>query len=97
MYNQVVHSYKRLLSNVAHLIDISGYRNDHIAKKLGIKPQSFSAKKKKVSWTPDEVEQLLAVIDNEEVENFLMLDQMRGLEQEETISVDQFKKEMGWK
>ena len=97
MQLQIVTTYKRLLANVSDIIDVSGYRNDYIAKKLGIKPQSFSAKKKKATWTPDELEKLLTVIDNEDVENFLMLEQMRNMEEEETITAEQFKKEMGWK
>ena len=97
MQLQIVTTYKRLLANVAAIIDISGYRHDHIAKKMGIKPQNFSTKKKKASWTPDELEELLTVIDNEDVENFLLLEQMRSMEQEETMTLDQFKKEMGWK
>lgn len=96
MQVQIVTTYKRLLANIASIIDVSGYRNDYIAKKLGIKPQSFSVKKKKASWTPDELEKLLAVIDNEDVENFLMLEQMRSMEQEGTMTLEQFKKEMGW-
>ena len=97
MQLQIVSNYKRLLANVAAIIDVSGYRHDHIAKKLGIKPQNFSAKKKKANWTPDELEKLLIVIDNEDVENFLLLEQMRNMEMEETITLEQFKKEMGWK
>ena len=72
MQLQLVSSYKRLLASVADIIDVSGYRHDYIAKKLGIKPQNFSTKKKKASWTPDELEKLLIVIDNEDVENFLL-------------------------
>ncbi len=97
MQLQLVSSYKRLLASVADIIDVSGYRHDYIAKKLGIKPQNFSTKKKKASWTPDELEKLLIVIDNEDVENFLLLEQMRSMEQEETLTLEQFKKEMGWK
>ena len=97
MQLQIVASYKRLLASVAHIIDVSGYRHDHIARKMGIKPQNFSVKKKKANWTPDELEKLLTVINNDEVENLVMLEQMRSIEEEGTMTLEQFKKEMEWK
>jgi hypothetical protein len=95
---QVVSSYKKLLSRVADIIEVSGYRNDYIAKKLGLKPQNFSAKKQKGNWSPDELEKLLTVVDNEDVENYLMLEHMRSLKDAETISYEEYKKEIAtWK
>ena len=93
----VVSTYKRLLSHIADIIDVSGYRNDYIAKKIGLKPQNFSVKKQKASWTPDELEKLLKIIDNDDVEDYLMMEHMRSLKGEETVTLDEFKKQMGWK
>lgn len=50
------------ISNIPKMIDISGYRNDYIAKKLGMKLQRFSVKKQRGSWTLTEVKQLLAIM-----------------------------------
>ena len=97
MQIQAVIQYKNLLSHIAEIIEISGYRNDYIAKKLGLKPQNFSVKKQRASWSPDEVEKLLAVVDNEDVEDYLLLEHMRSIKDEETITLDEFKKQMGWK
>ena len=97
MEANIVSTYKKLLSNVSEIIDVSGYRNDYKAKKLGMKPQNFSVKKQRASWTPDELEKLFAIIDNEDVENYLLLEQMRSLKDEETITLAEFKKQMGWK
>jgi hypothetical protein len=91
METQIVTSYKRLLENVPNIIDVSGYRNDYIAKKLGLKPQNFSVKKQRGNWTPDELERLLNVVDNEDVENYLMLEHMRDAKDDETISYDEYK------
>lgn len=91
METQIVSSYKRLLNSVADIIDVSGYRNDYIAKKLGLKAQNFSVKKQRGSWSPDEIERLLKVVDNEDVENYLMLEHMRNATDDETISYDQYK------
>ncbi|MDQ6844150.1 MAG: hypothetical protein M3Z92_07345 [Bacteroidota bacterium] len=97
MNQSVVIQYKNLLQKVGDIIEVSGYRHDYIAKKMGISPQNFSAKKNRSSWTPDELEKLLGIVDNEEVENYLMLETMRSLKNEETISFEELKKEMGWK
>lgn len=97
MILEITHQYKILLHHIERLIDISGYRNDYIAKKMKLKASNFSAKKHRSSWTVDEVEKLLSIIDNEEVENYFMLQLMRSKKQEETITLKEFKKEMGWK
>ena len=92
MGTQIVTTYKRLLGSVSDIIEVSGYRNDYIAKKLGLKPQNFSAKKQRASWTPDELEKLLVIVDNEDVENYLMLEHIRNMSNDETISYDEYKK-----
>jgi uncharacterized protein YjcR len=98
MENQIVSTYKRLLGSVANIIEISGYRNDYIAKKLGLKPQNFSVKKQRGNWTPDEIEKLLTVVDNEDVANYLMLEEMRSRKDDETITFDEYKKVIAkWK
>lgn len=98
MQVQIVSSYKRLLNNVSEIIDISGYRNDYIAKKMGLKPQNFSTKKQRGNWTPDELEKLLSVIANEDVENFLMLEEMRNRKEDETITFEEYKRVIAeWK
>ncbi|MFT3946456.1 MAG: hypothetical protein QM763_05720 [Agriterribacter sp.] len=94
---QTVAAYKNLVIHLANLIEISGYRNDYIAKKLGMKPQNFSVKKQRASWNPDEVEKLLTIIDNEDVENYLLLENMRSLKGEETLTLDELKNFIEWK
>ena len=98
METHIVATYKRLLGNVAAIIEVSGYRNDYIAKKLGLKAQNFSAKKQRGNWTPDELEKLLTVVNNEDVANYLMLENMRIMKEDETVSYDEYKKLIaGWK
>lgn len=97
MMQETVINYKIILKNVNELISISGYRNDYIAKKLGIKPTTFSVKKQRESWTPDEIEKLLSIIKNDETENYYMGLIMESLESDETLSFEEFKKEVDWK
>ena len=97
MMQETVLNYKILLKNVGELINISGYRNDYVAKKLGIKPTTFSVKKQRATWTPDEIEKLLAVIGNDETEDYYLGLIMQGLESDETLSLSEFKKAVNWK
>ena len=94
---EAVLNYKILLDNLGQLITISGYRNDFIAKKMGIKPTTFSVKKQRVTWTAEEVEKLLSIIENDETEDYYLGLIMKGLESDETLTLAQFKKQVGWK
>lgn len=93
----VLNQYRAIKNNLGDIIKVSGYRNDYVAKKLGISPQSFAAKKQRNSWNDDEIEKVLTIIDNEDSEDYVLLQIMRSMENEETISLEQAKKEMGWK
>lgn len=98
MVSEIANKYKTLLQLLPELIDVSGYRNDYLSKKIGISPATFSAKKQRGNWTPDEVVKLMYVIENEDVEDYLMLQLMRGAKNEETVSADDFRKEIKkWK
>ena len=98
MQLQTVLDYKALISHIADIIEVSGYRNDYIAKKLGMKAQNFSVKKQRASWKPDEIEKLFIVIENEDVEDYLLILEMRSRKNEETITLAEYKKELAaWK
>ncbi len=94
----IVSNYKNLVLNINTLIDVSGYRNDFIAKKLGITPSTFSVKKSRGSFSVDEMEKIMQVIDNEDVEDYLMLHEMTNLTEEDktTMSYADAKKLLGW-
>lgn len=95
MVLDVVDNYKKILDNIASMIEVSGYRQDYISKKLGLKTATFSAKKQKGNWTPEEVGRLLGIIANEDVEDYMLLKFMESIETEETIGYEEFKAEMG--
>ncbi|MDQ6814873.1 MAG: hypothetical protein M3040_14150 [Bacteroidota bacterium] len=94
----IVADYQALLKNIPQLIEISGYRSDFLAKKIGLKPANFSLKKQRGNWAPNEVEKLLQVINNEEVENYLLLELMRSRKDDKEVSYEDYKKEIStWK
>jgi predicted transcriptional regulator len=97
MTTEIISNYKSLASNIGQLIEVSGYRNDFIAKKIGIQPQTFSVKKGRKSFTVDEIEKIIKVIDNEEVEDFMMLEILRSRKDDENLTGDEFNDLMGWK
>jgi hypothetical protein len=97
--NSIIENYKKIKSAIPELIEMSGYRNDYIAKRMGMKPANFSVKKQRGNWNEDELEQILNALTNptDDVENFLMLQEMRSLKDDENITADEFKKAMKWK
>ncbi|MCE6991303.1 hypothetical protein [Dyadobacter sp. CY323] len=83
--------------NIGQLIEVSGYRNDYIAKKLGLTNVNFSAKKNRRTFTVEEVKKIASIIDNEDVNDFLMMQEMDLRKDDETIGHDELYKLMGWK
>lgn len=94
----IVEDYKILCQNMGVLIQKSGYKNAYLAEKIGMPAPSFSAKKKRGNWTVQEVEKLLALIENEELEEYLMVELMRTelASPEPNLTFDEFKSRMGW-
>jgi uncharacterized protein YjcR len=98
MILEIANNYKALLQLLPELIDVSGYRNDFLSKKMGISPATFSAKKQRGNWSPDDVIQLLTIIDSEDVEDKMMLQLLREAKGDATISANEFRNEIKeWK
>jgi len=97
MIAEIVSNYENLVGNIRKLIEVSGYRNDFIAKKLGITNVNFSVKKNRKTFSIEEVKKIVSIIDNEEVEDYLMISEMDARKDDETISHDDLYKRMGWK
>jgi len=98
MITEIVGNYKTLLHFLPELIDVSGYRNDYLSRKMSMTPATFSAKKQRGSWSVDDIVKLMSIIENEDVEDYLMLQIMRAAKNEETVSADEFRIEIKkWK
>ncbi len=96
---QIVENYIKVKKAIPELIDLSGFRNDFIAKKMGMKSANFSIKKQRGSWSDVEVNELLEIITkpSEDVEDYLLLLDMRAKKDEETLTLQEFKEQMGWR
>lgn len=93
----VLCQYRAIKNNLGDIIKVSGYRNDYVAKKLGISPQSFSVKKQRNSWNDEEIERVLEIVDNEDSEDYILGQIMEALESDEKLSLSEFKKAVKWK
>ncbi|MFT4092393.1 MAG: hypothetical protein QM640_02045 [Niabella sp.] len=92
-----IKNYKAIVKALPQLIEVSGYKNDYIAKKLNMRPGYFSAKKTKGSWSLDEVEKIIETITNKDVENYLDELLIQSCFPGNTLSAADFEKKMGWK
>jgi len=92
----IIEDYKELKSHLGILIDKSGYKNAYIAEKVGIPASNFSQKKKRGNWSLEEIENVLKVIENQELEDIFLLEIVKERDKGDTISYEQFQKEMGW-
>ena len=96
MLEQIVMNYQMLVNNMGQLIEISGFRNDYLSNKIGLKPANFSVKKQKGNWTTTEVLKLLSIIKNKEVEDYIDVVKMKEIKKGKFISSDEFEKRMKW-
>jgi len=93
-----IEQYTIVKTHLADVIQVSGYRNDYISKKIGMRPALFSVKKQRCSWNDKEVEAVLNIIDNEDTEDYILGLVMQRHENDETVTWDSLKNEMKeWK
>ncbi len=94
----IVENYQLLVNNIGQLIEISGYRNDFLSQKIGLKPANFSLKKQKGNWSAEEILKLLAIIENKEIKEYVEdLRMKESMNNGKFISSGKFEKQMGWK
>lgn len=88
----IVTNYKILLGNVDVLIKHSNYKVDFLIRTLGLSRAAFYQKRKKHSFTVDEMDKLLAYISNEELEDKLFGKHLDSAMKEETIEEEETRK-----
>jgi hypothetical protein len=96
MLSKIVLNYQMLINNMGQLIEISGFRNDYLSQKIGLKPANFSVKKQKGNWTTSEVLKLLSIIENKEVEDYIDALKIKESKKGKFIASDEFEKRMKW-
>lgn len=101
--NNVINNYKKIKQSIPLLIKMSGYRNDYIAKRLGMQPANFSVKKQRSNWNEDELDLLIKTLTTTtgEVELYLKEATEISMAEEhlngEMLTSAEFEKLMKWK
>lgn len=95
----VFSEFNAIKNNIAKIINVSGYKNDYVAKKIGLTSQNFAVKKQRGTWSAEELEKIVEVLTkpNEDVEDMLMLEIMRSRKDDEIVPLSELKNEFGWK
>lgn len=88
----IIDNYKTLLAHIDELIKYSGYKIEFLSKSLGLSREAFYQKRKKHSFTVEEMEKLLGYIDNEELEDKLFGKHLDLVVKEERLSEEATKK-----
>ena len=88
----IVESYIELKRNMGALINKSGYKNAYLAEQMGIPAPTFSMKKQRGNWSELEMSKLLAIIENEKLEDYFMLELMREQKKEQRYPVSELTK-----
>lgn len=92
MEDKKVRDFKQLQRHIGLLIDKSGVQNSFLAQQIGIPAANFSVKKQRASWTVDEIEKILTIIENERLEDYFMLELMRAEKNEKRLPVSELTK-----
>lgn len=93
---EIVENYLFLKKQISLLIKKSGYRNDFIARKIGMAPNYFAVKKQRGNWSDEEVKKIVQVIDNEEVAGYFDSVLIENSFPGHVISSSEFEKTMKW-
>ncbi len=95
MFN-IVDDYMELRKNMSLLIKESGFKNAYLAEQIGMPAPTFSVKKQRGNWTPDEMKKILDIIESEKLEDLFLLELMRAESNEPRYPIDDLIKRMGW-
>jgi hypothetical protein len=101
--HSVINNYKKIKQSIPELIKLSGYRNDYIAKRLGMHATNFSVKKQRANWNEDELDLLIKTLTTTTGEVELYLKEATEISMADEhlsgkmLSSDEFEKRMKWK
>ena len=93
------HEYEAIKKNITKIISQSGYKYQYVAKKIGLSLQNFAEKKQLGTWSVNEIKKIVKVITepNEDAMDALMIEIMRSRKNDEKLTYDEYKAEIGLK
>ncbi|MCH5598114.1 hypothetical protein [Niabella ginsengisoli] len=86
---EVIIAYQKLQKNLTKVIDKSGFKTDYIAKRIGMTSGNFYVKKRRGSWSDEEMLKILEIIENDETENYLLGQIISEVRKEEDGNIDE--------
>ena len=93
----VIENYNLLKSSLPKLLDLSGYRMDYLAEKIGLSKNYFYAKKSKNNFSHEEFEKIIAFIWKDEFQDVVDEELLnRKMGQGKNLTAVEFKQKMGW-
>jgi hypothetical protein len=99
MVTEIIDNYQFLVNNLGNLIEVSGYRNDYIAKKIGVQASNFSVKKQRGNWTVTEANKLLQLLTvaNPDVQDYIDSKILDARNTGNRMTSEEFKSRLTWK
>ena len=93
---EVVANYRLLKQQMGNLIKKSGYKNEYIAAKIGMRADYFAIKKKRGNWSDEEMAGIIRVIENDDVTSYFDSIMIKNSFPGDTIAAGEFEKIMKW-
>ena len=86
MIAETIENYKLIANNIDKIIKCSGYKISHIEKELNMDRVSFYKKRKNGSFSLEEMERLVNILDTEKLEDKILTELSVEGENSDTLS-----------
>lgn len=85
----IIEDYERLMMNISDIIKMAGYRTDYICQKIEMPKPTFYAKKKKHSFTLNEMRRIFSIINTEEIEDKILAKMIESTKNDEMLTEEE--------
>jgi predicted transcriptional regulator len=91
---EVLGDYLEVEKNIGAIIASTGYKNEHIAKKLNMPISTYYAKRRTKTFAAKDVFKIVKMLEDEEMNNSMELELAKSRKDDESISSEEFKKQL---
>jgi ribonucleotide reductase alpha subunit len=88
----IISDFKIFKSHFPKLLELSGYRMDYLAERIGLSASVFSNKKKRNSFELEEMEKLMSIVWNDYLEEKFLEQAIKEGKEEGHLSKEETKK-----
>jgi hypothetical protein len=88
--SEMLNGYINIVENVNDIIDMTGYKGKYIAKKMGIPATTFYQKRRRKSFTTNEIKLLIDLMDDDDdaIEDAFFMKISKERENDDCVSLD---------